>query len=201
MARTGNPERKTELLDQILEFLVDVPLAQASFRALADALGVSTFALVYHFGNREQLDQEILSVVRDRQVLMLGGIKPGAISNEELIEAGVHAWEESLSRRGLLAGRLSFEAGVTERLRYPAGDGILAAAHNDWVQALQGWAVVHGATEASAEAEAELLVAALSGLRYRLHLYGPDAVPIALVETAFRRFTELVTHPEPAIAR
>ncbi|WP_183091850.1 TetR family transcriptional regulator [Mycetocola lacteus] len=188
-------------MDQILEFLVDVPLAQASFRALADALGVSTFALVYHFGNREQLDQEILGVVRDRQVLMLGGIKPGAINSEELVEAGVRAWEESLSRRGLLAGRLSFEAGVTERLRYPAGDGILAAAHSDWVRALYEWALAHGASEEDAESEAELLVAVLSGLRYRLHLYGADAVPITLVETAFRRFTELVTHPEPAIAR
>ncbi len=200
MARTGNPERKTELLDQILEFLVDVPLAQASFRALADALGVSTFALVYHFGNREQLDQEILGVVRDRQVLMLGGIKPGNLSAEDLVEAGVLAWQESLSRRGLLAGRLSFEAGVTERLHYPAGDGILAAAHSDWVRALFDWAIEHGATEESAESEAELLVAVLSGLRYRLHLYGPEAVPITRVETAFRRFVELVTHPVPAIA-
>ncbi|RLP75282.1 TetR/AcrR family transcriptional regulator [Mycetocola tolaasinivorans] len=200
MARTGNPERKTELLDQILEYLVDVPLAQASFRSLADALGVSTFALVYHFGNREQLDQEILGVVRDRQANEITGVDPLSLSGEDLIERGLRVWAEGLTRRGLLASRLAFEAGVTERLHSPEG-GILAQAHEKWCRVVGSWAIAHGATQETAELESGLLLAGFTGMNYRVHVWGPAAVPTAHVEALLRRFVSQVAPAEAVAAR
>ena len=49
MSRRPDPERKPELVAQILDYLLDKPLSGLSFRTLADALDVSTFTLVYQF--------------------------------------------------------------------------------------------------------------------------------------------------------
>ena len=50
MARPARPERKSELLSAILDYLMDKTLAELTFRSLADGLGVSSYVLVYHFG-------------------------------------------------------------------------------------------------------------------------------------------------------
>ncbi|WP_243400645.1 TetR/AcrR family transcriptional regulator [Arthrobacter sp. Bz4] len=72
MARPPNPERKTELLDQILDYLLDKTFAGLSFRTLADGLGISSYVLVYHFGNREELVNQIVTHIerRDETVKM-----------------------------------------------------------------------------------------------------------------------------------
>jgi hypothetical protein len=41
MARPKNPERRTELMDQIIDYLQDKPLASLTFRTLAGALDIS----------------------------------------------------------------------------------------------------------------------------------------------------------------
>lgn len=191
MARTGNPERKGELLDLIMDYLVDVPLAQASFRALADALGVSTFALVYHFGNREQLDREILGIVGDRQKRVVAAIADGVAPRpESLVEAVEAAWSEQVSRRGRLSSRLSFEAGVVERLR--GGPTPLRDVHLGWIDMAEGWLVRHGAEPEAARLEAEVLVSAWSGLHYRLLLDGDEEAAARVCREALRRFIAVV---------
>jgi AcrR family transcriptional regulator len=66
MPRQPDPLRKPQLLGEILEYLLDKSLASVSFRTLAQALGFSTYTLVYHFGSREQLLSEIVSAVSTR---------------------------------------------------------------------------------------------------------------------------------------
>ncbi|UCR88304.1 TetR/AcrR family transcriptional regulator [Mycetocola spongiae] len=190
MARSGNPERKGELLDQIMEYLVGVPLAQASFRALADALGVSTFALVYHFGNREQLDREIIGVVRERQASALANFDPEGLDPESYIAVVTQMWDDSVSRRGLLTSRLSFEAGVTETLREPEG-GVLLEVHHNWLNGAEAWLRAHGVDADRARVEAALYIDTLSGIRYRLHLDGDLALGRELFTLAVTRFAAL----------
>lgn len=61
MARPAKPERKAELLSAILDYLMDRTLAELTFRSLAEGLGISTYVLVYHFGSREQLVNDIVA--------------------------------------------------------------------------------------------------------------------------------------------
>lgn len=55
MGRPPNPERRDELLDLVVAYLAEHGLGRVSLRPLADAIGVSTFTLVYHFGDKDGL--------------------------------------------------------------------------------------------------------------------------------------------------
>ena len=67
MPRHPDPLRKPQLLAEILDYLLDKSLASVSFRTIAQALGFSTYTLVYHFGSRAQLMREIMEAVTERQ--------------------------------------------------------------------------------------------------------------------------------------
>ena len=67
MSRRPDPERKPELVAQILDYLLDKPLSSLTFRTLASGLGVSTFTLVYHFGTRAELLSEIVAAISGRE--------------------------------------------------------------------------------------------------------------------------------------
>lgn len=190
MSRTGNPERKGQLLDQIMEYLVDVPLSHASFRALADALGVSTFALVYHFGNREQLDNEIVGVVRAGQLSVIEDVDIDTL-DPDAFEAFAHrVWEGMTSRRGILISRLSFEAGVTEPLR-EAQEGMLRVVNDAWVDFGTRWLVGRGLDEKQARVETEIFIAAHAGVRYRLHLNGNVEEATEIIGEIIHRYADV----------
>jgi len=55
MARPPDPVRRQELLDQVVRYLAEHGLADASLRPMAKALGVSLNGLVHHFGTKTEL--------------------------------------------------------------------------------------------------------------------------------------------------
>jgi len=55
VARTPDPVRRLQLLDQVVGYLAEHGLGLLSLRPLAAALGVSTNRLVHHFGSKDQL--------------------------------------------------------------------------------------------------------------------------------------------------
>lgn len=71
MARQRNPARREELELRALEYLLEHGVADTTMRALAEALGVSTYALVYHFGSKEQLLDALLAGVEARVSAMI----------------------------------------------------------------------------------------------------------------------------------
>ncbi|MFD1214889.1 TetR/AcrR family transcriptional regulator, partial [Arthrobacter sp. GCM10027362] len=116
MARPQNPQRKPQLLADILNYLKDRSLADVSFRSLAEGLGISSYMLVYHFGHRDQLIAEIT----DRLQAGRGWGLPAEISAlgpAEFRESLRRFWRSSLAQRS--SQRLGFEAAV----RRPADDG------------------------------------------------------------------------------
>ena len=66
MARPTRDERKAELLAAILDYLMDKTLAELTFRSLAEGLGMSAYVLVYHFGSRDQLINDIVVSIESR---------------------------------------------------------------------------------------------------------------------------------------
>jgi len=55
MGRRPNPQRKHDLLDEIVVYLGETGIGDLSLRPLAKCLGTSTYTLTYQFGSKDQL--------------------------------------------------------------------------------------------------------------------------------------------------
>lgn len=55
MGRRPNPQRKRDLLDEIVVYLGETGIGDLSLRPLAKWLGTSTYTLTYQFGSKDQL--------------------------------------------------------------------------------------------------------------------------------------------------
>jgi AcrR family transcriptional regulator len=58
--------RKQELLDALIAYLVKHGLADLSLRPMAAAVGTSARLLIFHFGSKEQLVEEVLEEMQAR---------------------------------------------------------------------------------------------------------------------------------------
>lgn len=59
-------QRRAELLDAVVDYMVEHQFSDLSWRPVAAALGVSTTSLVHRFGTKEQMVQAILGRLRER---------------------------------------------------------------------------------------------------------------------------------------
>jgi AcrR family transcriptional regulator len=179
MARPPRPERKTELLEQILDFLLDKTLAELTFRSLADGLGISSYVLVYHFGNREQLVSEIIRGIEARFDVHRPSGEP--MSLDELILWARAVFEHSLEDRGRHLQRLEFEAAVqdvvAERPRGGSTAGYLA-----WCRFLASWLESEGLPAEEAAVRGRTFVAAVIGILYDYVICGNQAAVRASFE-------------------
>lgn len=108
-------ERKPLLLAAILEHFEDKPLSSLSFRTLAGAVGVSTYALVYHFGTKEELQNEIVRAIAERQKSAETIVaSDAAVSIEAHLTQLRESFEWTLQAENLKLQRLEFEAAMIE---------------------------------------------------------------------------------------
>ncbi|MDQ4501709.1 TetR/AcrR family transcriptional regulator [Sinomonas sp. ASV322] len=169
MARPPRPERKSELLEQILDFLLDKTLADLTFRSLADGLGISSYVLVYHFGNREALVSEIIRGIESR----FDPYGPGAdrLSVDGLILWARAVFEHSLDHRGRHLQRLEFEAAVQDVVA-PQPRGNSATGYLAWCRFLTVWLEHEGVPADEAAVLGRTFVAALTGVLYDYVIFG-----------------------------
>lgn len=72
MGRRPNPQRKQDLLLEIVDYLGDHGIGDMSLRPLAKRLGTSTYTLTYQFGSKEQLLAEAIDFAQARQLGVIG---------------------------------------------------------------------------------------------------------------------------------
>jgi AcrR family transcriptional regulator len=128
MARPPDPQRRRELLDGAVDFVVGNGISDLSLRPLAAALGTQAPVLLHHFGTKEQLVEEILGQVRNR--LRTLGRDAEATTSRSGLEA-VWNWVSDPDQSALM--RLFFETyGLA--LRHPDryADFLNHAIH-DWL--------------------------------------------------------------------
>ncbi|WP_413248472.1 TetR/AcrR family transcriptional regulator [Sinomonas flava] len=198
MARPPRPERKQELLEQILDYLLDSTLADLTFRRLAEGLGISSYVLVYHFGNRDQLVGEIIRGITQRfQSIEADGIP--RTGRADLVAWARRAFELSLDHRGRHLQRLEFEASVQDVVaENPRRAGVDAYEH--WRAFLAGWLVSQGVPAAQAASVARTYVGAIMGLLYDFVITGERRAVLESFDLIAEAFVQQLSAPARSAA-
>ena len=167
MSRKPDPERKPALLAQILDYLLDKPLASLTFRTLAKALDVSTFTLVYQFGTRAELIHDIVGAISARQ----DDIENRLVENPGTLDAYYEnltvSWRWTLDPRNRQLQRLEFEASMLEALD-PDTHNFSRGLYDTWLRVGRDALESFGLSPDDAHIEARIMVDAFYGLQYDL---------------------------------
>jgi len=115
-------ERRTELLERIVDVLLSEGISDLSLRPLAKAVGTSARLLIYHFGSKEKLLTDALEQVRLRVEGSLRNLaaKEGPLSLGEFL---LLFWRWAMREANQRYFRLLFEIdglAMQNRARFPA---------------------------------------------------------------------------------
>jgi AcrR family transcriptional regulator len=191
MARPKNPQRKTELMAQIIEYLRDKPLSSLTFRTLAEALEVSHYVLVYHFGNREQLIHEITSTVGTRADEFRRENEIAAMSWDEYKTWADQGWAWVISERSRPLRRLGMEAAMQD-LVAENPKGTARQNYDQWRNHTRAWLLAQGLDPQDAETDSRMLIAALFGLGYDTLIHDDPVGATAAYEALMESFRHTV---------
>jgi AcrR family transcriptional regulator len=98
--------RKQELLDAAIAYLIAHGVADFSLRPLADEAGTSARLLLFHFGSKEQLLQDVLDEVQARLKRSFVALASAPASHESPMK---RFWLWAIERRNLPYLRLLYE--------------------------------------------------------------------------------------------
>ena len=102
-------DRKDQLIDRAIDYLLKNGLAGLSLRPLAAGIGTSARLLVFHFGSKEGLIEEVLGEVQERLRKSLA-----AVASAKSLVAGEapmkRCWRWASGKRNLPYLRLLYEA-------------------------------------------------------------------------------------------
>lgn len=186
MSRRPEPGRKSELLAQILDYLLDKPLSSLTFRSVASALSVSTYTLVYQFGTRAELVRDIVAAISARQADMEARLDASPGSLDEYYQNLVTSWEWTLTPRNRQLQRLEFEASMLEVLE-PDLHNYVRSLFSAWLRVGREALEAFGLSPEDAAIEARIMVDAFYGLQYDLVVNGDE-------EEASASFARLIKH-------
>ncbi|WP_084265791.1 TetR family transcriptional regulator [Actinomadura macra] len=108
MGRPRDRGRRTELLDQVIDYLAAHGLAGLSMRPLAGHLGQSTRVLTHHFADKAELVGAVLARLDELQRERLRAL-PGWDGERPMGEIVQAAWERQLAEENLPFTRLVHE--------------------------------------------------------------------------------------------
>jgi AcrR family transcriptional regulator len=191
MPRNPDPLRKPQLLAEILEYLLDKSLASVSFRTIAQALGFSTYTLVYHFGTRDQLLAEIVSAVSTRAIIVEEQMLDTPDTLDAYFEGFESSWTWTLQPRNRQLQRLEFEASLIEALQ-PEHHTFSRDLYATWRRIGQTALVSLGIAPADAELEVRMLVDSFYGIQYDFVLNGDAEGATAAFEATMARHRERI---------
>jgi AcrR family transcriptional regulator len=195
--RHSDPSRKPQLLAEIIEHLLDKSLASVSFRTIAQALGCSTYTLVYHFGSREELLSEIVAAVSTRTTAIDEELRNSSATLDTYFETFDASWRWTLLPRNRQLQRLEFEAALIESLQ-PHTHTFSRALFSTWHRMGKDALTKFGIAPKVAALEARILVDTFYGIQFDFVLNNdPDAATRAYRE-AMNRHRERIEALLPA---
>jgi AcrR family transcriptional regulator len=188
MPRAETSVKREALLGQIVDHLGDSSLAELSFRRLAQALGVSTYALVYHFGSREQLIGEIVRTIAERQKSHEPPTRdePSIDHHLEQIRA---SFDWQLQPENVKLQRLEFEAAMLETLD-PELHSYTRTTFAFWMDETERTLKALGLNAADAATEARILNNLFYGFQYDLVINRDTEAATKAFALAMERYRE-----------
>jgi AcrR family transcriptional regulator len=185
MTRQADPDKKPELLERILDYLLDKPLSALTFRHLAASLSVSTFTLVYHFGTRAELVREIIAAIATRQRGFESIPDPDEVTIDSYFAGLRHTFELTLLPRNRALQRLEFEAQMLEALEQTPG--VTRIVHKQLQSRGHGSLLALGLSDEDADIESRLLVDTFYGIQVGLVVNEDDARATAAFDRALQQ--------------
>ncbi|HEX4058376.1 MAG TPA: TetR family transcriptional regulator [Galbitalea sp.] len=189
MPRQPDPSRKPQLLGEIIEYLLDRSLASVSFRTIAQALGFSTYTLVYHFGTREQLVSEIVAACSTRASVIDEQMRNSSDTLESYFSGFEASWEWTLKPHNRQLQRLEFEAALIEAVE-PDRHTFSRSVFATWVRIGHESLTKLGVDHDAAEVEVRLLVDTFYGIQYDYVLNGQADAATGAYREAMARHRE-----------
>ena len=182
MPRPSDPERRIRTRSRAADYVLERGLVDLSLRPLAAALGTSTRMLLYDFGSKEKLVDEVLAEIRHREAGLLEEIQARASAGPAQTLAEVWEWVTAPERAPFM--RVFFQtyvAAIAHPESYAEGGRPMVG---DWVSFLTS----PQRRDAVDPATATLFVAVIRGLLLdRLIAKDPERTDAALT-----RFTDLL---------
>ncbi|ACL40749.1 TetR/AcrR family transcriptional regulator [Pseudarthrobacter chlorophenolicus] len=164
MARPTRPERKAELLGAIQDYLMDKTLTQLTFRSLAEGLGMSSYVLVYHFGSRDQLINDIVVSIESR-LDRLRSTDVREIDRAAWRAFLLDSWQWTMAQRNRHLTRLEFEAAAQDIVA-PEPRGTSREHFRMLHHQTRDWLMVQGIEEEFADTDARLFTSTFYGLQF-----------------------------------
>ncbi|HEY1530819.1 MAG TPA: TetR/AcrR family transcriptional regulator [Galbitalea sp.] len=190
MTRQADPSKKPALLELIVDYLVDKPLAALTFRGLAAGLDVSAFTLVYHFGTRDELVREIIDAIATRQRGFETVFDPATVTVDSYFDGLRKSFEFTLEPRNRALQRLEFEAQMLESVS--PNHAATRVAHEELHARARETLVSLGLEPDDAAVEAQLIIDTFYGIQVGLLVSGDVERASAAFDRALRYHRESV---------
>ncbi len=160
MARTADEQKRVDLLERIVDYVMANGLSDLSLRPLAQAVGTSPRVLLYYFTSKEELIAGVMDGARERQRAIFGTLPRNAATYADTVRA---AWGVMSAPQHEPVFRLFFEVyglALQDPKRFP---GFLKRAVEDWLDYLEPSALRDGYTPRDARAIATVILAGYRG--------------------------------------
>jgi AcrR family transcriptional regulator len=193
MTRTVDLERREELLGRVSAYVAEHGLAGLSLRPLAEAVGSSPRALLYHFGSKEEMVTAVLRAVRARQLAVFERLRHSEVSTPGAICRAAWTYMSDPAIGPML--RLFFETyalALQDRQRFPE---FLERAIEDWLAFLAEPLIAQGESPERARVVATIVLAGYRGFMLDFVATG-DAKRIGAALDAWVDALDLLTHPK-----
>jgi AcrR family transcriptional regulator len=165
MGRHPNPQRKQDLLDEIVAYLGEHGIGDLSLRPLAKRLGTSTYTLTYQFGSKDQL---LADAVRHALALQVAGVHElASVSDDAPSDLVRRLWAWSTRAENLGVVRMLLEA-TTLAYSQPVFGGVGRQVVTEGIGLLSASLVRRGLPADAAEVHATRTYATLIGLQVDL---------------------------------
>lgn len=196
MPRKPNPQRREELEAAVADYVLRSGIADLSLRPVAEAIGVSTYSLVYHFGSKEGLVSAVLAHIEERERAMTARCmaEPADTTLGDLMR---RYWKEWCLPGELEPyHRLFYEVyalSLQQPGRFP---GFMERGAIPWLFTLRDFARRSGLDEGAAHATAAFMASSVLGALLVLLGTGDRETATAAVEAAAACVNRLAQHAE-----
>jgi AcrR family transcriptional regulator len=191
MGRHPDPERRAELLDEVVSYLGRHGVAGVSLRPVARALGVSVNALVHHFGSKDEL---VVAALRRAAEIQRGVEGPWRRQVPHISTAELQRrWWRWINRspEHLALVRLGLEAATLDATVSGLPGDVRAEQISFWREDIAEGLIADGIKPEDAEREASLVKATFTGLVLDLLATGHRKRLTDALECALSRLDDL----------